>query len=55
MADKGVTEMMCYRCGRMLRKKIPLVHTEPENLLRPGLLPGSRLLKGKDPHEKSRG
>lgn len=22
MADKGVTEMMCYRCGRMLRKKI---------------------------------
>ena len=47
MADKGVTEMMCYRCGRMLRKENPLVYPKPENLLALACCPDHGYLKGK--------
>ena len=47
MASKNVTEMMCYRCGRMLRKKSPLVYTKPETYFALALCPEHGFLKGK--------
>lgn len=47
MTDKGVTEMMCYRCGRMLRKKIRWFTPNQKTYFALALCPEHGFLKGK--------
>ena len=47
MADKGVTEMMCYRCGRMLRKKIRWFTPNQKTYFALACCPDHGYLKGK--------
>ena len=52
MKDKRVTDMVCYKCRRMLRKKDPLVFLWTEILPLSGRVPGAWAYEGEDPDEK---
>mgnify|MGYP000025807555 len=47
MASKNVTEMMCYRCGRMLRKKVRWFTPNQKTYFALALCPEHGFLKGK--------
>ncbi len=47
MEDKGVTEMMCYRCGRMLRKKVRWFTPNQKTYFALACCPEHGYLKGK--------